>query len=206
MLNTIDFSLVKKTLLWTASVVFISMMILLYAYYQSAQNEQALLQTQQTLSNLDQQIEALKGRQRLIARFENDFKLIEQHHFLQTEHRLAWIEQIKKSTKALKLSNLNYLIDPQQKLETGSTLELFHSAMTLTTSLVHEGDLIKLLQDIDDPQFGIHAITQCEMERKADPQNTALPENFTTVCEIGWFTAKPYEPVVFDPDNMDGMI
>ncbi len=82
------------------------------------------------------------------------YRTLQSRGIIGQEHRLDWIEKIRKIKEARKLIELNYELGPQQfiKMEivapSGNTFDIMASPMKLQMSLLHENDLLGLLADL----------------------------------------------------------
>lgn len=112
------------------------------------------------------------------------------------EQRLNWIEVLRAFGEETRLPMLNYNISSQDEytfeypLQLGN-FKIFSSSMKLDLKLLHEGDLINLLDSIDKNSLGLSSVDNCKLVRsqnvlKMDGKNP----NVTASCEIRWFTIK----------------
>ncbi|RLA41234.1 MAG: hypothetical protein DRQ64_02810 [Gammaproteobacteria bacterium] len=127
----------------------------------------------------------------LINRYKNKFDYISASGFISSENRLAWIEQIERTANRLQLSNLQYQIDPQIELVKGryeipSNVALFQSTLGFETSLLHEGDLVDVVQDLAELSSGLLVVDSCTITRTSDDVGAF---NFNAICDMSWYTA-----------------
>jgi hypothetical protein len=120
---------------------------------------------------------------------------------LGNENRLDWIERIAAIRRELDLPRLAYTIEPRQanaqmqQPVAGLTFET--SRMKLDFALVHEGDLLRLIERLRSPAMGVFEIRACVLFRKplaAAPASglagaaQAFAGNLEGACELDWIS------------------
>lgn len=113
------------------------------------------------------------------------------------EHRLEWIEKIRKVKEARKLINLSYELGPQQLVKadvvapSGNAFDIMSSPMKLQMSLLHEFDLLGLLSDLRSGIQGYLRVSRCDIERVASPPSGSGPApQMRADCDIDWITVR----------------
>lgn len=113
------------------------------------------------------------------------------------EHRLDWIEKIRKVKEARKLINLNYELGPQQLVKTdivapsGNIFDIMSSPMKLQMQLLHEDDLLGLLADLRSDIQGYLRVSRCDIERGAAAPAASGPAPLLRAeCDIDWITVR----------------
>ncbi len=125
-------------------------------------------------------------------------KLVEKGFFKQ-EKRLSWIEQLEVSSNRLALPDLSYNIDVQQQVQQSifsspAGLSLLKSQFTFQSSLLHEGDLLNVMADLNSLDSGLLVVDHCELSRAHKGGNKAVNKiklnyYFRSLCDVSWFTA-----------------
>jgi hypothetical protein len=126
-----------------------------------------------------------------IHEFQPKYKQLVAQGFVGPERRLDWIESIRAVQKKATLEPINYEIaaqtvyqvDPQ--IDTG-TLELRGSQMHLKMELIHEMDLINLLDGIKRNQ--IVDLQSCVIKRLPVQEDAELPTLLEGECNLVWLT------------------
>lgn len=113
------------------------------------------------------------------------------------EHRLDWIENIRKIREARKLLDLNYELGPQQTIEADAgnpgdnAFDIMASPMKLQMSLLHEDDLLGLLSDLRSSVQGYIRVTHCDIERVSAVSSGSGPApQLRANCDIDWITVR----------------
>ena len=132
----------------------------------------------------------------IIRQYYPEFIALYKQGFIGREHRLNWIETLRASSERVKLPGLTYRIYPQEEYSPGFSINLgrfalYSSVMQLSIDMLHEGDLIRLIKDLNEHVEGIFTITECNFKRA----NRELIErrdatNITVDCELQWLNIR----------------
>lgn len=113
------------------------------------------------------------------------------------ERRLEWVERIKAIKAQRRLLDLEFELSPQRTLETSvapgssTNFEFAASGMRLQMRLLHEGDLLALLNDL---QHGVSAFVRpnrCTIERLPAAAAAASNAQLKADCSLDWITVRP---------------
>lgn len=114
------------------------------------------------------------------------------HERTQPEHRIDWVETIRRIKEKRRLISLDYEIAPQRPLDPhqppADSFRYMVSPMKLDMHLLHENDLLGLLSDLKSQVQAIVSVRQCTIERL--PASGTQPTNalLRAQCEIDWIT------------------
>ncbi len=135
----------------------------------------------------------------------NDIDLLEQYRNLYSgykssglvgeERRLSWIESLENTNQVLKLPMLTYSLLPQEKftrpgLKVKSGVKLSGSPMLLNMGLLHEEDLLAVLEGLRLSIKSLFTVESCSMSRGSKiglPLDTKK-SNLNSKCTIRWVT------------------
>ncbi len=132
----------------------------------------------------------------LIREFYPEFLELYKKGILGREHRLNWIETLRVSGEHIKLPSLRYEIASQNQFMPDFTIntgnfQIFRSIMKLNMKLLHEGDLFKLLDALDNKALGAYSVSKCNLKRIGDKiKEDTKNGNILTECELNWFNIK----------------
>lgn len=108
------------------------------------------------------------------------------------ERRLEWVETLRGIKEARRLLGLDYEISPQRFLDekkpAAGGYEFLASPMKLEMPLLHEGDLLGLLADLQSQVRALISVRQCRIERV--PASTQGAASLKASCEIDWITLR----------------
>lgn len=141
-----------------------------------------------------QQYLAVDEEERIIDEYYPDFVRLYRSGLIGRERRLSWIEAVRHAGAAIRIPDLDYKLEPQRDwrpdlpLALGS-YELKSSTMNLSLGLLHEGDLLALLERLEHDAQGQFTVRSCEIlaqdgELTLDPQAV----NIRATCALDWLT------------------
>jgi hypothetical protein len=116
--------------------------------------------------------------------------------FIGEERRIEWIERLRQIHAQHKLFSIDYSIGLQEDykpsfLPNMGTFVLHRSIMKLNLDMLHEGDLLSLLDGLHE-QTAPFIVRDCEIKRPigAVVNSKVLTSNLKAVCEIDWLTLR----------------
>ena len=135
----------------------------------------------------------------------NDIALLEQYRNLYSsykssglvgeERRLSWIESLETTNQVLKLPTLTYSLLPQEKfirpgLSVNNDVEMNSSPMKLSMGLLHEEDLLAVLEGLRLSIKNLFTVESCSLTRNGSIGASLNTEgtNLTSQCTIRWIT------------------
>jgi len=194
----IQFSLIKKPAMVFAALLFFSISLFSGSYYykQLQLDKERAIKTQ--MRSVRANIANIVHDTELIDTYKPTYSRLIDKGFLKEETRLAWIEQLEMTAARLELPDLQYQIDSQSELKqerysTPGGVALFKSQLTFETSLLHEGDLLELIADLQALPSGLLVVEHCEISRRNktvenSEKGNKLNFKFHTLCDVSWYT------------------
>lgn len=146
----------------------------------------------QELAALEQRREELANRVKARARYTTRFMNLVESGTVGDEERLAWAQALRDAAGDLGLPYLRYTAGPRRFfqpdwLQTGAEAPVRATVMELQAGLVHEGDLLRLVDYLRAQAPGHFAVTGCNLERVGDG---VAPEagraNVAGTCQLRW--------------------
>jgi len=145
---------------------------------------------------ISQQYLGVDENEKIIRQYYPEFIALYKKGFVGREHRLNWIETLRAASERVKLPGLTYDISPQEEYSPGFSANLgrfalYSSTMKLNISMLHEGDLSRLIRDMSEHAEGIFTITECRFIRtskKIIEKRDA--KNITAHCELQWINIR----------------
>jgi len=145
---------------------------------------------------ISRQYLAVDEEERLINEYNSVFLTLFDRGVLGDEHRLDWIETIRATGESIKLPALRYKINsqniytPEYPVNTGN-FSLYSSDMVLNLDLLHEGDIFRVLRDLDNKALGTYSVSGCKFLRKSgEVKEDPTIANISADCNLQWFTIK----------------
>lgn len=137
---------------------------------------------------------AVDDEERIIAQFLPEFRRLYNHGLLGRERRLSWLETLRRAGDANGLPQLVYKLDAQRVATPDFSIalgdyQLYASAMTLDLGLLHEGDLLQVLQALDREALGQYSIKSCQLKLAGENIDTAgHVANLSAECTLDWWS------------------
>jgi len=144
----------------------------------------------------DRYVAAIQERQ-LIERYWPHYRQLQANGFVGDENRLDWIDLLHTLATRHRVLGLSYEVQPRAlaapnpAVNTGD-FQLQDSEMTVRLDLLHEGNLLALLQDLSTQNAGIFNLKSCTIDR-TQPQITisSSSSNISAQCKLIWHTIQP---------------
>lgn len=127
------------------------------------------------------------------------FEALKARGYIGPERRLDWIEAIARIKAARRISKLDFDFAPQRPVEAGllpggaaaGGFQIMASRMQLQVHLLHEGELLVLLQDIRNAVQALIQVRSCSIDRIAPGAATrGSNAQLKAECTLEWITLK----------------
>ena len=153
----------------------------------------ALVAERQELASIEQERKELISRREAREKFSAIYRQLAASGIVGPDQRLQWVQALRNSTANLGLPYLRYSTGPQEVFEApylmaGLSAPVFNSPMDLQLGLVHEVDLLRLLDKLAESPglFHVRSCTLERLERSSPPESNQA--NLTGSCELAWFS------------------
>ncbi len=178
-----------------AALVLVGLLVSFADQYR-LENETAL-QTQQNLLNQARQKLQSSGLEKdTIMQYLPAYNALLASGFIGEERRIEWIEALRQIHAQYKLFSIDYSIGLQESFKPSflpnlGNFRLNRSVMSLKLDMLHEGDLLVLLDGLHE-QTTPFIVRDCEIKRPigamVNIKNAAA--NMQANCEIDWLTLR----------------
>lgn len=147
----------------------------------------------QELASIEQERNELISRRKAREQFSATYRELTASSIVGPDQRLQWVQAVRSSAASLGLPYLRYTTGPQEVftapyLMAGISAPVFDSPMDLQLGLVHEVDLLRLLDKLAASP-GLFHVRSCKLERLE--RNTAAESNQANLsgsCQLAWFS------------------
>lgn len=119
--------------------------------------------------------------------------------YIGPEKRLDWVEAIARIKAARRIYKLDYEFSPQRPVDaailpagaSAGGYEILASRMKLQVQVLHEGELLALLDDIRGAVRALIQLRSCEIERSlAGSGDRSNPAPLKAECVLEWITLR----------------
>jgi hypothetical protein len=143
----------------------------------------------------EEEYRKLDELEQMVATYYPIFQDLERDGVIGEERRLKWTEALKDADGNLKLPNLTYSIDTQDRHKTEFPLpkgayKLYSSEMNLDLGLLHGEDLFRLFNRLDEDADGLFSVDACSLSRQMDSPGDWQRPHLRTTCRLYWYTIK----------------
>ena len=159
-------------------------------------NEAALQMQQNLLSGARNKFQSSGQEKETIIQYLPTYNDLLAKGFIGEERRIEWIEQLRQLHAQHKLFSIDYQIGLQENYKPSfitnmGSFVLHRSTMKLNMDMLHEGDLLNLLDGLHE-QATPFIVRDCEIKRPigALVNSKNLSANLKAVCEIDWLTLR----------------
>ena len=123
------------------------------------------------------------------------YKRLISEGFIGEERRIEWVDNLRTIHQENKLFGINYSIASQEDYKPAFELNpgpfvLHRSVMKLDLSMLHEGDLITMIEALKAKETTPFILRECEITRSAASTTSKLAPNSLASCELDWLTIR----------------
>lgn len=181
----------RYTIIPLASAMLALIVLIAAIWWQERQTE---LHSQLTANQLvvQEDYKALVDRRRIVARYHQRYQQFSELGFVGMESRLDWIETLRESSLELTLPRVSYMIEPQltaiapvESILAGDDIVVHVSKLDLEMNLVHELDLLRFIDELQQKAPGLIKVDHCNLTWQADREQTlTADQNILASCSV----------------------
>lgn len=192
----VDWSVLIGSLLALAVSLAVSGLILGGSFYFESKMELQFNANNALFQDISRRYLSVDEEEKLIKQFYPRFVELYEAGVIGREQRLNWLESLRAVGERKRLPGLNYEIKSQsvyapQFPAVLGRYQLYSSEMSLSMQLLHEVDLLDVLEFLSGNAQGLYSVSECHFSRAGlDITMTAHASNITTRCDLSWFTIK----------------
>lgn len=118
------------------------------------------------------------------------------------ERRLEWAELLKAVSDRWRLTKLRYEFSPQRPLDGPNAAanglpeghDAYVSSLTLDVDLLHEEELMHLLDDLRTQASALVQVRSCSLARLPQTSDGPRRANLHAACQLDWITLRAASP------------
>jgi len=194
--DKIDWAVLRGALITFIICLLISGVLAGTSYYFRESMQKEYTRNNALFQDISRRYLAVDQEEQLINQYFPAFVRAYNKGLIGREHRLNWIETLRQSGEKIKLPSLGYEIVSREEFIPGFQLnsgsyKLFSSEMNLRLGLLHEGDLVNLLNYLDRHAEGNYSVSECLFRRarsNIDIKSSIDKPNISATCVLQWFT------------------
>jgi hypothetical protein len=186
--------------------VALMLMVLLVAFAaQRKQQAHSQLETQKNQLNQAHQRYQTSGMEKeTIVKYLPRYQQLINHGFIGEERRIEWVDDLRTIHQQNKLFGINYSIGAQEQYKPAFTLNtgpftLHRSIMKIELSMLHEGDLLTMIDALLARDATPFIPRECVITRVVNDSKNKLAPNLMASCELDWITISEPQAVGAKP-------
>jgi hypothetical protein len=182
-------------------LIVVSMLgLVAFSYHQKTQSEVLLSQQQAELNQALQRYQSSGQEKETIVKYLPTYQRLISEGFIGEERRIEWVDNLRVIHQDNKLFGIDYNIATQEAYQPAfnvnlGNLTMYRSVMKLELAMLHEGDLLLLMEELSARKITPFILRQCEMMKRSNATFDKFSPNMQAKCELDWLTVR--EPEVF---------
>lgn len=164
------------------------------SYYFRQEMQSEYLNHHTRFRDISRKYLAVDEEERIIEQHLPLFVQLYESGILGQEHRLNWLESLRRAGDGIGLPQISYKINaqsvyaPEFPVKLGA-FNIYVSEMDLTLGLLHEGDLIRLLDALNRTAEGLYSVSRCDASRVNEGSEfDHTRPTIMAACRLNWFT------------------
>lgn len=197
-----DWNKLRYPAIFLGAALIFTTLLVGYADKRQSEARQAVELQQGQLNQARQRYQSSGQEKETIIKYLPLYQQLIQGGFIGEERRIEWVDSLRTIHQKNKLFGINYTISTQEEYKPTFALNvgpssLHRSIMKLELSMLHEGDLLTLLNTLDAQQSTPFIVRDCEITRLNEAITNNLVPNLQANCELDWLTIR--EPQAVKP-------
>jgi len=192
--NEIDWSLLKGPLIVFCICFIIASGLVAGSYYFNSSLNKEYKKNKNTFQSISRRYLDVDQEEKLLRDYYPKFVKLYNEGIIGREKRLNWIEALRQAGEQIDLPTLSYSINtreehiPEYVIDYSGYL-LYRSSMELNLGLMHEGDLFKLIDYINQAAKGTYTLTECDFRaNNSEIKFEKNAANISASCLLYWIT------------------
>jgi len=193
--SDLDWHYIRQYTLRPVICVLVAALTLGLAIWMHGDHEQLVLELNANHAAVNEDYAALLNQRRIVDRYHRRYQQFNELGFIGRESRLDWVETLRITSESLELPRLSYSIEPQlgviapvSSILGGENIQIRVSRMQLEMGLVHEIDLLRFFDTLQQQAPGLIKVDQCELAFLGDANVSAGEHNLSATCTVQVFS------------------
>lgn len=192
-LNRHDWRKLRNALLGLGVALVIALLLIEFSRQLAEKASAALSAEQSRLAQARSRLQSSDMEKQNIIKYLPIYQRLITQGFVGEEKREDWIEALRLIQANNKLFGIKYRISKQENYTPNFTVNrgqfaLHRSVMKLQLPMLHEGDLLLLLQALKQEQSSMFMVRDCEIKRLNPIPQIKLSPNSQAECSLDWLT------------------
>lgn len=193
-----DWKKLRNSIVVLLSTLLVMFVLVYYAQLSKEASMHAVENQKMQLQQASQRYQSSGAEKNNIIKYLPQYQQLISKGVVGEERRLEWVDALRNIHKNQKLFSIKYNVGAQEPYKPAYSLNagqfrITRSMMKLELAMLHEGDLLTLLEGLASQQSSPFIVRQCEMTRQNANIGSSLTPNMQAKCELDWITI--HEPI-----------
>jgi hypothetical protein len=160
-----------------------------------AQERQQLAAAQTERTQNREKLSRISDEEREVREKAEVYSRLKSLGLIGSERRLEWADTMRRVRSSRELLDLRYRVEPRRVLGSipgkPANVEFYSSLMIIEMSMLHEGDLLRLLSDLRESGNAYYSVSSCSISRLTQAPANAAPSvapRLSAQCNIELIT------------------
>ena len=192
-LSAADFPKLQLSLLAAVAMIAIGAGSVYFALNLAQTARVDRMAAQAERNDFDGKLKRVRSEENEIKQKSALFNTLQARGMIGEEQRLEWVELLKDIRDKRRLIDLKYEIAPQRPLDAtpANGLTFYVSTMKMQLKLLHEEDLTRLIDDLNQQARALIQVKRCNVSRlPRGNAETGMPAQLQADCLIDWVTLR----------------
>lgn len=189
--SNFDWKYIRRFTLLPTVCAAVALASLILAIWLQHKQTQRNLELTANYAAVHEDYDALINQRRVIDRYHRRYQSFRDLGFIGRESRLDWVETLRTTTARVGIPRVNYNIQPQLRvvapvtsLMSGEEIQIRVSRLQLEMGLIHELDLLRFFDDLQEQAPGLIKVDECELVYHGEISRAVSEPNLTTNCTV----------------------
>lgn len=197
-LTPTDWLLLRLPLAILGLIIICMAGLVAFSYHQKTQSEELLRLQENRLNEARQRYQSSGQEKETIVMYLPTYQRLISEGFIGEERRIEWVDNLRVIHQDNKLFGINYNIATQEAYKPAFNLNLgnlsmYRSVMKLELAMLHESDLLQLMDELRVRKITPFILRQCEMVKRPNATFDKFSPNMQANCELDWLTVREPE-------------
>ena len=192
--SDIDWSILKLSIIVFCICILLVSGLVASAYYFNVTMEKEYNRNKSMFQSISRRYLDIDQEEQLLLDYYPRFVKLYNDGVLGRERRLNWIEALRQSGESVKIPSMTYSIESQAEFKPAYDVKhdgfrLYTSRMELMLGLFHEGDIFRLLNELNQKAKGLFTVNVCSFNKTG--QSILFEKgkvNINSTCTLQWIT------------------
>jgi len=192
-----DWHYLRPVLIIISMTTLITMLMAYFSHAYHAEVQAGYDSEQASYRDIEGKIRDTNEDKYFIEVYSERFKALESTGIFVAEQRVDWVDSLQAAIRSMKLPNVKYEVSPQRLsaddlLRDADSILIYASPLKVEMNLLHEQDMITLLDRLERNVMGRFLVDSCEMKRAEEKFGYYLDRpNLGVTCQLRWLTLSP---------------